>query len=411
MQGSRIEAHHDLNFGRAIRLVAEDVRKERTGIHAKIMVYLDDELLAWTNFNVERDEDRVRLANSAFKSLGPLEREGYSAEELKSQLGLFCAGLWEAQIGEIEIGPMSGRYREGGPTFCLYPFVISGGGTMIFAPPGRGKSFTAMLMAVSMDAGYDGLFAATQQRVLYVNIERSADSMGDRLARVNDCLGLERERSLHFLNARGKSLHDVVDAVRRYVDKNNIEVVVLDSVSRAGFGDLNDNQSANKIVDNLNALSRTWLAIAHTPRSDDSHVFGSVHFDAGFDIGVKLTTQAAPGVIGVGLTVAKGNDVPMGGKPLMYALEFDQTGLVAVRGVRPGEFVEIEGGGEAQSPLARLQSVLLSVGEATGTMLAEMTGMDNGNISRTLSSATWARKRREGREVWYSVIYNGDGTR
>ena len=404
MQG-RIEMEHEITDGRFLRLFAEDIRKERTGVHAKITLAVENDRLAWTTLNIERDEDRVRLSNSAHKNMHPIDAQQWPQENMRRALSNFCAGLWNEHVGSIAIGPMAGKRRLEGPAFAARPYIIIGGGTMVYAPPGRGKSFSAMLQAVSVDAGYDGIFNVPKAyKSLYINIERSEDSMRDRLARVNDCLGLPEDRPLDFINARGKSLHDISDAIKRFVDQEGTEVVWLDSISRAGFGDLNENQPVNRIIDTLNATVPTWVALAHTPRNDESHIYGSVHFEAGIDIGVKMTTEiAANGMtIGVAWTITKANDAPTGGKPLMYALEFDETGLQAVRTPRMGEFLALEAKGP-QSPQAALQATLLALGEATAGMLAEALGMDRANVSRELNAASWARKRKVGREVWFSV--------
>lgn len=401
-----IKQEHQLHTGRTLIFMAQGVRKEKTGVHATVTIALDNERLAWSNFNVERDEDRVRLANSAHKALEGLEREVWTQDDMRRALSAFCAGLWGQHMGAVPTGAMAGGRRKEGPPFAIHPYVIEGGGTVLFGPPGRGKSFTGMLMAVSMDAGYDGLFGVKRPRkTMYVNIERSESSMADRLARINDCLGEPEERPLHFLNARGRSLADVADACERYVYEHEIEVGVLDSISRAGMGDLNENQAANRIIDSLNRIFPTWVALAHTPRSDDSHTYGSIHFDAGFDIGVKLSSQMRDKALGVALTITKANDTELGGKPMMYVLEFDHTGLVNLRQPKGGEFLELELAGGEKSAAVMVQQYLLSVGEASATQISDELGIERTNVSRILNTAPWTRRRRDGHSIMYSMIF------
>lgn len=412
MQG-RINQDFEMGNERLLRLFAEDIRKERTGVHAKITIAVDNDRLAWTSMNIERDEDRVRLANSAFKNMSPLDSAGWPQENMRRALSSFCAGLWNEHVGSIAIGPMAGARRMEGPAFAARPYIIIGGGTMVYAPPGRGKSFSAMLQAVSVDAGCDVLFNVDKPyRSLYINIERSEDSMRDRLARVNDCLGLPEDRPLDFINARGKSLHDISDAIKRYVDQEGTQVVWLDSISRAGFGDLNENQPVNRIIDTLNGTVPTWVALAHTPRNDESHIYGSVHFEAGIDIGVKMTTEVSGNglTIGVAWTITKANDAPTGGKPLMYALEFDETGLIGCRTPRMGEFLALEGTPN-QTAEAKVQRFLLMVGDATATTVANELGMNRSNVSSLLSNASWTTiSRKEGRDVYYAVKHVDAGS-
>ena len=58
--------HEYMIEGVPVRIEARDTRQERTGVHARVTITEGGNLLAWTAFNVERDEDRVRLANSAY---------------------------------------------------------------------------------------------------------------------------------------------------------------------------------------------------------------------------------------------------------------------------------------------------------------------------------------------------------
>lgn len=396
---------HDIN-GVPLRFEAQDVRQERTGVHARLTITLGTELLAWTAFNVERDEDRVRLANSAYGHMGDIESLLWEKSDMKHGLDLFCAGLWQASIGRFNAELMCGEGGDVQQDFPLEPYIIRGGGTMLFAPPGRGKSYSAMLMAVSVDAGMPGLFPGVKRarKGLYINIERSRDSMKRRLMQVNAALGLEPERPLLFINARGKSLADVIDAARTAVREHKVEVTYLDSVSRAGFGDLNENSSVNRIIDNLNGLCDTWFAIAHTPRQDESHIFGSIHFDAGIDVGVQMLSETREDgrTIGIGLKISKANDIRRPDKPFMYALEFDDYGLSNVRPAREREFLQLEGG-KTLTPEDAIREFLLSYGWADASEINQETGVPYTEVSRVLNRVGWATKRREGKRVFWGA--------
>ena len=61
----RVVKEFPLETGRTLKYIAEEIRKERTGTHAKVIIGMDTTILAWTTFIIERDEDGLRLANSA----------------------------------------------------------------------------------------------------------------------------------------------------------------------------------------------------------------------------------------------------------------------------------------------------------------------------------------------------------
>src|SRR5580765_2847992 len=124
--------------GLTLQLVADDVREERTGIHAKLKILGNDAVLAYSSFNVDRDEDRVRLANSAYKHLDRLKTI-YPPTHLKNDLDQFCLNLWDVKMLEFAPEMLAGTLVPTPPDLVLDPFIIRGGGTIIFAPPGRGK--------------------------------------------------------------------------------------------------------------------------------------------------------------------------------------------------------------------------------------------------------------------------------
>ena len=85
---------------------------------------------------------------------------------------------------------------------------------------------------------------------------------------------------------------------------------MVDSLSRMGYGNLIDNDPANKAMDALNGLSpAAWAVLAHTPRGDETHTFGSQMFDAAADVTVQLMTddKTKDDSLGIGLRVDKAN--------------------------------------------------------------------------------------------------------
>jgi len=392
-----------------VTLAAREIRRERTGIHARVDVVVNGVTLAYSTFNVEKDEDRVRLGNSAFKqySQNGLAVD-YPATFLKKDLDLFCDGLWDEQMAVMMPEPMVGVAVRAPPSFLLRPYILKDSGTLIFAPPGRGKSFILLCMAVSLDAGLSVIWPVEQTPVLFVNLERAKRSVEARLGNVNAVLGVSRERPLHTLNARGRGFLDVLEPVQRYVTEHRIGCVFLDSLSRAGMGDLNENQPANKIIDALNELGTAWLALAHTPRNDPSHIYGSMHFEAGADILVRQLSQQdsheAP--LGIGLDLDKANDIPKFPMRIL-ALEFDAAGLTGLRPAKVGEFPEVEGGGKV-SLAHEVREYLLQVGASTATQIAKALGRNRSNLSGLLvRDHQFAAIARKQNQVYYGV--RGEG--
>lgn len=384
-----------------LQLRAGDVRRERTGVHARLSVLLDGQMLAWDVFNIERDGDRQRLAKSAADRLGDLERLcGW--EFIKKHLDAFASGVWQLEVGRSLGEFVSGSSVISAPSFVLKPYVIKGGGTILYAPQGRGKSYTAIAMGVSVDAGINKFWPVTQARVLFVNLERSRESIQQRLATVNLALGLPQTRRLLMMNARGRGLNDVAEAIKRTVREHNVGLVIVDSISRMGFGDLKDDVTANKTIDNLNAICPTWLAIGHCARGDESHVFGSVHFEAGADIIVELSSQVKGTTTGIGLQITKANDIAKGDMRC-YALEFCETGLSGIRGAKQSEFGELAVN-KKTSLTDLVRDYLLDVGKASAPDIADALGRNRANVSDLLNhSDDFVRIGREGKTVLWGM--------
>jgi hypothetical protein len=391
---------------RVMIFASEKLSEERTGIHAKISIKCDYASLAWSYFNVERSEDRIRLANSAHKQLKGDITKAYAKEDLQNDLDNFCAGLWEYHVSTFVPELLEGDETEQPLKFALYPYIIDNGGTIVYAPPGRGKSYTALLWAISVNNGCRKFWQVEQVPTLFINLERSKNSLQVRIARVNKVLGLSGKTPLHVLNARGKTLSEVLPACRSYVQKYNIGMIVLDSISRAGYGDLNDNQPMNKIVDCLSSLCPTWLALSHTSRANEDHAFGSIMLDAGADICVQLASQILEdGTLGVGWEITKQNDV--GKKPQkIYTLLFNEYGLCDMRIAKDGEFPEIEGKRKRDMVQTLIDYILnKDTGDATASDAESALGFNRSNISTVLnSSGKFYKTRRIGTSQYFGVL-------
>lgn len=348
---------------------AQGPRLERTGYHATVSIEANVHRLTWGLLNVERSEDRTKLGNAAHKrlqALSPVAAKAYSAAELKVDLDDFCAHLQQAAEENVRadlLGPQDIPCLK----YLLEPYILDGGGTILFAPPGRGKTYLALCWAIAVDAGLNGMFKTERAPVLFVNLERSRDSVARRVRAVNVALGLKPNRPLAVLTARGKPLSEIAGAVRREVVQRTAGLIVVDSISRTGFGDLTENAPVNKVMDTLNGLCPSWLALAHTPREDATHAFGSQMFDAAADLMVQLVSQDTDKGLGLGVKVVKANDVKMG--PMeFFGMEMSAEGLTRFWRAGEREFPALA----PEPPLhERIRRLLLSAGKLTVREIAE----------------------------------------
>ena len=329
---------------------ATNLRVERAHRHATISVIYNNTILDEDDISISKREERTRLANSSQKALHAANpHRGYSQANAQSDLLTFCRELWDRWMDQRSFIETYGSAAQTVP-FLLTPFIIQDSGTIIFAPPGSGKSWLALAIAMTLDSGATGLWTPQKQiNVLYINLERSQRSFERRIGTLNVALGNEREHPLKMLHGRGSSLIDIADTASRVVENNHIELVVLDSLSRAGSS-LVDDAAANKTMDTLNRITDTpwgcaWLAVGHTPRNDSKHLFGSQMFTAAADleIGVECSEVigriegddvVVPGYLYQRITTVKSNDVgkasPMALRYTMNAFGVEQVEHIAV---------------------------------------------------------------------------------
>lgn len=388
-----------------VEFKAENLRRERTGLHGKSTILYKFSPLAWSVFNLERSEERAKLAKLAYGHLKPELKKEYTETDIKRDFDIFCSGLWQFYLSYYSPELIYGEETLMPLTFYLRPYIMRGGGTIIFAAPGRGKSNTALLWAQSINSGIQKFWNVEQAPVLVINLERSKETIQRRLSCINKVLGLPAITPLRILNARGKSLSEVIDACRKAIKQYNIEIIFLDSISRAGFGDLTENRPVNAIIDALSGLCDTWVALAHTPRADETHVYGGVMFEAGADIVIKLNSAISNnGTLGLGYEITKANDIAYGGIAI-WTMEFNDTGLIGFRKANAYEFPEIEGLVKKPLPQAIIDYILAQeTADATATEVSDSIDRNRGQVADILKhSGLFVQTRVEGRKVYYGV--------
>lgn len=357
-----------------------------------VAVFLNNALLESDTFNIRRREDRIRLGKQSHSNMGELAGISYPMDVLQYDLQVACLRtpeLWEEQSVSVETFletdiavPVS---------FVLKPFVIQGGGTIMFAPPGAGKSYLLQAWAVCMSRGIGTLWGCDGERdVLYINLERSNSLMRNREAALRIALGWTGPTRVKYLDGRGLSLRAVERKAKAVLKAAVNPVVCLDSISRAGAGSLNDDEAANNVVNMLNSISPTWAAIGHTTKAEGNkaeHTFGSIHFVAGCDVEVKVVSEKIVGGLGVGLSITKANDI--GHFPAQYlALKFDGPDMPIrdIRDANEAEKVTIAlNSGASKSAESQIYQMVHERQPVDATTIAHETDINRGTVSDYLN--------------------------
>lgn len=326
-----------------IRIIARNIRRDRAGVHANVGIWWDDNPLEYDNFSIERNEERRKLAYGSWNLLPEDERgvrNWMPRDTLKAELDMFCDGLWDAHVGRITVDQMRPeKFRQ---RRMIGPYIVEEGGTILFGPPGGGKSTVTYLIGQSLNSGSSKVWEVREKhRPLLINLERSPLDVNSKLWGINQALGIDDSvPPLDVVNARGYSLRDVEGAARRHIEKHGNDVVLLDSISRVGGGgSMKDDDVANAAMDLLNSLCPTWLAIAHEAKGGtdlasgekrQSTTFGSQMYRAACDLEVRLTSeQPSMSRMIVDLQVTKKN-IPLVQLHETLYLEMGREGLAEV---------------------------------------------------------------------------------
>jgi hypothetical protein len=375
-----VQLFREKDGGYGLLMEVKDARKEKTGWHGALSLYgivphrKEPILLAGSEDNIKRDPVRTRLLNAARLAagdmadaiMGPIEEKAF----VKQTLDLFCMEMVEKTLMAVDAPGMVEGDSMIPLEFLAEPHILKNAGTILFGDHGHGKSLVSMVQLVCVDAGLNGLWGVEQAPGMYVNLERSAESMKRRLGQVNDALGLETSRPLAILNARGRTLLAARPQIEQMIRERDIKLLVLDSITRADIGDLNDAGPANQTMDILSSLVSSWVAIGHVGHADKSRIIGSRMFAAAADIMLQLTSEKktlpdASSELGIMLKVTKANDIEWP-KPMTLTLTFgaNNIGLQDIKPADTNEWPGLEAKADSERSLrARLYNLLTANGE------------------------------------------------
>jgi|TARA_R100001086_G_scaffold175079_1_gene96332 hypothetical protein len=388
----------------SVRFEVTKLREEHTGVHGLLRIIHNTTVLAQTILNIEKDDQRAKLVNSAWEfQFGSWRTTGtwthpdgslYGRLDLKHQLDQFCGKAWDfltnsygTEILEHDLSTEPPPLR-----FLLDPYLIERGGTLVFASGGSGKSYLVQAWAICIASDLAHIWPVTQAPVLYINLERSDSELLRREYYLAAALGLPAQRTgVKYLHMRGQGLTAALRRAEPWVKDHPRALVILDSVSRAGLGgSLIDDEPANKFIDMMGSLGATWLGIGHTSKASGDRIFGSVHYENGADIAIKLSSEEKDTKtgfsLGMSLQITKVNNGRKT-KPANYALEWNGTGnLSNIRAASEVEFPDLFLDRKA-GRTERVVDYLRAIGSATQAQIVEATGLDTPAVSKMMNLA------------------------
>lgn len=218
---------------------------------------------------------------------------------LAKQLAARCPGFdWQGALLQVSAKAVKIR-REGEPTidlrdvqprdtrWMLWPYIEYGGPTVMFADGGTGKSVLALAMGYSVATGKPLLGTPRTQPmgVLYLDWETDSWTHAERLRAIHNEYAFGDDMPTIRYKRMVGSLADSVTQLRAEVSRWGIGLTIVDSLSLASGGPLEESASATTFFDAVRSLNTCILAISHVSKGSmqpdnksKPSVFGSVYW-------------------------------------------------------------------------------------------------------------------------------------
>ena len=336
-RGRALVSTISVNGAGTVSFLAENVRYERTGLHAKISIVHNQTYLDYDVFNVERSEDRRRLVSSAQKQFGKTNGAHYSPERMKADLDRFCLGLeteWQNRIPMTTITAGIDDVPPTPPPFLAYPLLLENQPNLLFGERSSAKSLTAALLVTTVLLPWQtnplGIMVGEQvTRTIWCDWEWGEADITyhvQRLCKGHNLTILE----IHHQPMVGPLARNI-SLCQRLRLQTKASLMICDSATMAcGAVDLNKTDGAIQLYEAVREIGGTWLILAHTSKDETpgvrKTVFGSqVYESQARNIWECLKTEPTEDTIEVGLFHRKNPPFTRYHKPLGYRATFSDT--------------------------------------------------------------------------------------
>ena len=164
------------------------------------------------------------------------------------------------------------------PRYQVYPILRSRQPTTLWGDSGQGKSWLAIYLSALVEHGqtHNGL-VADLGRVLYLDWETSREMVEERVAAVKAGLGdlIDPDWELRY-QRETRPLVDLITDLEKYVQREEIELVIVDSVGLALGGQFNDGEVVLRMFEAIRQLDTTTLLVDHQGKGEDGADRGAI---------------------------------------------------------------------------------------------------------------------------------------
>lgn len=168
------------------------------------------------------------------------------------------------------------------PPYLLYPLVVDGAASVIFADGASGKSLLALGLAVSVATGTEVVPGVVPQRtgpVIYWDWEWDAESHAERLQAICAGAGIDVPEGMIYYQHEMASVKESAARMRKRVAETGAEFIIVDSLGFARGGDANSQELTTQTFAALRTLERPVLVLDHVSADGKTaeKSFGSIY--------------------------------------------------------------------------------------------------------------------------------------
>lgn len=316
-------------------------------------------------------------------------------EEILEQLSVHVLDI--LRTGEpVQPAGVGTELRE--PSYLLYPLLPKGLPTLLYGEGASAKSYLALHLALSVQVPIEDFdWHPVKSNVLYLDYETDFEEVDYRLKKIKNAHAIDAGVSIMY-RRQSLPLWDDVDKIIEAIDRDDIGLVIVDSLGAACGGDLKEQEVATHFFGAIRRLPVTSLTISHVaknPLEKTKTPFGSIYFYnfARNVIEVKKIQETGEDEISVGLFHRKCNLGKLH-HPIGFRIEF---GLETTSFTRQ-DIRDIPEFKESLSYAQRIE-MLLRAGPTDLGNIAEELGIQDRDVVRT------TLKRMEKRE---QVVKRGE---
>lgn len=263
----------------------EDVQERSEGWYCEVTFTGHAAHLVWTKLKLDATERRTALITKLVKRY-PVDANanGVNWDDILEQLCFIV--VRESRKGEpfVDLADVPAPLQL---PYLIEPLLPEGLLTVVFGDGEVGKSYFSMFLGVAARTGIllpAGIRPTRQVSVLIADYETQQMLPARRLRRV--CAGLgfaEPPRGIHYRRFT-RTIADDYRLLAAFISREQIGLVIVDSLAAACGGDPKDAQAAIQTMVKLGNLGVTVLVLAHITKAasleggENATIFGSQFF-------------------------------------------------------------------------------------------------------------------------------------